>query len=464
MSTQAIQLVRPNVMIGLTHTQDGRSIIRESKVLKVGVGHAIGKACDVYVNGDGKWVVRSATEADRKLKFETVCTVDSRKEAEAAFTAAWKKAPMCNYPRKTQYFNFTRRVTTAEGAQIYVPDFDAIEAHSFTNPDKPGTPTEIDIVFFDNEPFQGGFQNWAASELKCFGDGENALRVLAMAKTAPELELAGIARAQGGKHFPIVGGCHNHGCVYSKETEIGGRVQPAPCGPSATITFQLIRNIRVGGTAFFHTGSWKSISQIWSSIERIKSFTGGKIAGVPLKLVVRQDRTNHNGQPAMQPTVLIEFRAEDMEQLRSRLIEQAWRFENSTLDRTPQLIGEPADLPDDADAEVTDEAEPTPAPVAATATATATAALSESLARAREAREPAIIVPWKDDAGMRSEFRTQRSRISETRFLEVLSNHNFQLGTCSADDKRAAAAWRDMAALADSPKAAKPSVLPDDPF
>lgn len=461
---------RPNVMVGLTHTAQGQPVIRETKVLKVGIGHARGKACDVYVNGDGKWVVRCATEGtDRKLKFDNVTVYDTRAEAEVGFRSAWKKAPVCTYPRKTAYFNFTRPVMGDDGAQIYIPDFEAIEAHSFTDPNKPGPPTEIDIFFLDNEPLDGGFQNWAASELKCQGDGVNALRSISMAKTPEEQAAAKTAQAAGLKVFPIVDGCYTRGCPYGKETIVNGRTQPAPCGPNATIKFQLTRSMRVPGTAFFHTGSFRSIPQITSALERIKSLTNGRVSRIPLKMVVRSHKTNHNGQAAVQQNVSIEFRPEDMDHLRQTLLDQAWKFEGMGLGPVaPRMIDAPEDgvelmdddgvFDDDQASDIT--AEPIETSGAAQATAAATADLSERLANAKRVEQPAAApnLPWTDRNSMNSVFRAQRDRIGETRVNEICASHSVLLASVRPEDPKSMAIYQDMRASPAVEKKPRPEV------
>ncbi len=466
---------RRNVMIGLTHTAEGQPIIREAKVLKVGIGHPRGKACDVFVNNEGKWVVRSATEQpDRKLKFDQTVICNTRAEAEAAYRAAWKKAPVCTYPRKTPYFSLTRPVIGDDGAQIYVPDFEAIEAHSFANPKKPGVPTEIDIIFFDNEPLEAAYQNWAASELRCHGDGENALRSISMAKTPEEQALAKAAQAQGQRTFPIIKGCWACGCPYSKETTVNGRTVPAPCSPSATIRFQMARNIRIGGTAFFHTGSFRSISQIVSSIERIRGLTpGGRVTGIPLKLVVRSHKTNHNGQSSVQQNVSLEFRAEDMDHLRQLVQDQSWKFDGPP---PPQrMLEEPVPeleaLEEEIDAEEVFDDGPGMAdqellPPAAVATASATAALSERLTQARREEPPpppppAVESLWPDRNAMNAAYRAQRDRIGEPRCNEIFAAHDVILASLRPEDPRAAAIYRDMLA---SPAVEAKKPRPEVPF
>ncbi len=471
MSTQLIA-PRPNVMIGLTHTPDARPIIREAKVLKVGIGYPRGKAADVFVDTDGTWNVRIGRYGtDKKLKFETVARFPTRDKgvvvpgarakAEVAFRKAWKEADVCTYPRKVAYFQFTRPIMGDDGAEVYIPDFDAIEAHSFGV--RPGPPTEIDIMFLDDSPFAGGYQYWSASELKCSGDGENALRVLSMATTPEEKLLAIDAQARGNKHFPVVGGCWTCNCPYSKETPGPKGPIPAPCKPGANIRFQLIGSIRVGGTAFFHTSSFRSIVQIFSAIERIKDLTGGRIAGIPLKMVVRSHVTNHNNQKAIQQNVSIEFRASDMESLRKDLIEQAWKFRQTTLTEAPVRMIEAAETEEESPAAMTAEFYPDtdedsgPAGLtAAAATQSKTDSLGDRLAQVRktkpgepadtEQHRPGPAPLWADRAQMNNAFLSQRSRIGEEVFQGILQRHDLHLSSLAHDDPKAVAVHAEMVA------------------
>lgn len=487
MSTQLAILPRPNVMIGLTHQSDGRMILKDRKTLKIGIGYPRGRASEVYVNADGKWIVRTGKKGnDGKFIFEAMPPMDTRQEAEIAFRKAWKASDVCNYPRKVGFFQFTKPVMGEDGVEIYVPDFNAIEAHSFADKDKPGPPTEIDIVFLDDEPYSGGFKMWAASELKCSGDGENALRVLSLASTPEEKELAKISAAAGTKTFPIVGGCWSGNCPYSKEgKDARGNPTPAPCKPGAEIKFQVSRNIRVGGTAFFHTSSFRTIPQIFSSIERIKRLTGGHLAGIPLKLVVGSHKTNHNNKPAIQNNVAIEFRAEDMEHLRKNLIEQAWKFRQAAGIPAPTSLlaareivdtdgpfvesmpdededdGGYGGAEDSADDDF-DAPDPTPIPVAATATQLRQQEVARKLQEARE-KTPAMIataaasvaagelptaarVPWTSQAGMTSLFHTVKERVGDEAFQRLQTKYDVMMGTLAWDDPKAYAFYLELKA------------------
>lgn len=291
----------PGVMYGLTHSEDGVPIIRESRLLKVGIGLPRGKALNVWtvrIDGAVKWkIVFGYKENDRKT-----FTLDTRAEAEACYAKYLPSAPICPYPRKIPFFTFTRPVLTDDG-ETFVPDFSAIEAHG------PG-PTEIDVIFFDDAPFDGSYQMWSTAELKCKGDGLNAMRVLSMAPPDIQKEFV------GERYFPIVGECFMRGCSFGAEKK---------CKPGGDLKFQLANNIRVGGTAYFHTTGYRSIGQIFSAIERIRILTRGRLVGLPLKMTLRGYRVApKDGKPTTQYGASLELRAEDMEKLRGMLMQNLW--------------------------------------------------------------------------------------------------------------------------------------------
>lgn len=311
----------PGVLFGITHNPDGAPIIREAKVLKVGIGVPKGRGLHVWIHNDGKWYFQISRKGpDGKVGSDTIKEgLKTRQEAEDFYRKYYKTAEVVSHPRKLGYFTFTRAVTQQDGSEVMEPDFDAIEAHG-------PTPREIDVVFLDDNPFDGAYQMWSTSQLKCRGDGVIAERVLEMAATDQEKALADLARKNGQKYFPIINGCALNGCSYQNEVVKGNKTYPSPCKPGGDLKFQLANNIRVGGTAYFHTTAYKSISWIFSSLERIKALTGGRVAGIPLKMVLRPYKTSHNGQAATQYGVRVEFRAQDIQAVRKNLIEQAWKF------------------------------------------------------------------------------------------------------------------------------------------
>jgi hypothetical protein len=248
-------------------------------------------------------------------------------EAWKAYMQARKTAPDRKYPRKVPYFTFLRM--GADGN--YVHDFEAIENHG-------AAPTEIDIVFLDNNPLDAAFQMFTAAELKCEGNGLDARRRLSMASTPDEKLLAEAAAADGEKYFPIIDGCYSRGCPYPKEGK---------CKPHGRLMFQLLNSPRVGGTCSYDTTSYRSIPQLSSGIEQIKQVTGrgvaahGRVAGIPLKLVLRPYKVTHDGKPSTQFGVSLEFRAENAVELARMLIHTADEY-HEALQLGTSL---PADLP-----------------------------------------------------------------------------------------------------------------------
>ncbi|MBV9084437.1 MAG: hypothetical protein JOZ62_17315 [Acidobacteriaceae bacterium] len=333
----------PGVLFGITHDRDGSAIVREPRILKVGIGMPRGRGLNVWIHNDKRWYFRMAVKgSDGKVKFEIPHRqgLATRTEAEKFYKDNFSKAAEVNYPRKLGFFTFTRPILADDGTEVFAPDWEAIEAHG-------PTPTEIDIVFLDDNPFSGAYQMWSTSELRCKGDGINALRVLSMAATAQDQRLVEQAKEAGERYFPIIEGCWTHDCPFSKEAN--GR--PSPCKPGGDLKFQLARNIRVGGSAYFHTSGYRSISHIFSSLERIKTLTGGRLAGIPLKMVLRPYKTKHNGQSATQYGVSLEFRAEDIAAVRQNLIDQAFKFRAGIEAPARRLIEAPVAVVGGADEE-----------------------------------------------------------------------------------------------------------------
>ena len=454
---------KKNVLYGITHSTDGTPIIREPRVLKVGIGLPRGKAIDVFVDGDGKWNIRAGTLSGEKLDFKTVAKVGTREQAEEEFRKAWKTAALCGYPRKVPYFVFTRPVMGDKGEEIYVPDFQATEIYSFANPNKPGAPTEIDVIFLDDEPFNGSFAMWSSSELRCSGDGINAQRSVLMyadEKKVPE-DLRAVwksSKEAGERTFLVSNGCSTCNCPFAKEA--GGK--PPACKPSGDLKFQLARTIRIGGTAFFHTSGYRSIVQIFSAVERIKGLTGGKVAGIPLKLVLRSHKTNHNGQAAVQQNVSIEFRAEDMEDVRKNLIEQAWKFRNAAGLSSPppaKMIEAAGDLEDFGEVSplsakamagefyADNEGDDDTAPVEQAQAATASTAKIASIGQQLKTGAAIQATPWSDRKTMVAAFVGASTRVGKQEYERVLSEYDLTPSTADPAEEKTLACYAAMEKL-----------------
>lgn len=321
-------------LYGVTHTVEGSPIVHEPKTVKVGIGLPKGKAIHVYIDLAKKWVVVVGKEAKR---FET------KAEAKKFYRDAKATAPERKYPQRLAHFVFNR--ISPDGS--FEPEWDAVETHG-------PMPTEIDIVFVKDDPFMASYQMWTATERKCEGDGLNATRINSMAQSQTEKDAASQAERNGEKYFPIVGGCWTRGCPYSKSTDN----KPSPCKPHGRLLFQLLNAPRLGGTAYFDTTGFRSISQLFSCIQTFKAVTGqgdperGFVAGIPLKMVLRPYRTAHNGQAATQYGVALEFRADSALDLKRRLIEHGVQFRIADAEPLKQLTAAPdAPIVDDEDEE-----------------------------------------------------------------------------------------------------------------
>lgn len=302
-------------------------MIREVRALKVSIGLPKGRAAHVFKH-QGEWYIRHGKFENRKLVMKTVFRCKERAEAEKWYNDHLKEADFSDRPQKIPYFTFSKRSLIEEAGkpvEVFTPDFTAIEAHG-------DTPREIDIILMSDDPRQGGYQMWGASDLKCYGDGINAMRAISLLEKEIGPEAAAVwpglaeAKAAGQKYIAIQP-CWTDGCPYALE---GGG-----CKPGTTLNFQLANNMRIGATAYFHTTSYRSIVQLHSAIEGIRAVAdraGSSLVGLPLKLVLAPFRSNHKGIGATQYAVSLELRAEDMKALRSRLEESAWR---------PKLIAAP---------------------------------------------------------------------------------------------------------------------------
>lgn len=312
-------------LYGITHDAAGEPRIVEPKTVKVGIGLTKGKAVHIYIDLEKKWVIQSGF-GDRITRERFV----DKNQAQMRYRELRRDAPERKYPERLSYFTFSH--ISASGDME--PDWDVIETHG-------ALPTEIDIIFVRDDPFMASYQLWSATEKKCDGDGKIALRVNSMAESEAEKALSSQAEKNGEKHFPIVNGCWLAGCKYSKP----GPDRPAPCRPIGRLAFQLLKSPRLGGTAVFNTAGYKSISQIFSSIEIFKRATGrgdpehGFVAGIPLKMVVRPYRITHDGRSAIQYAVSLEFRAESALACKQSLVEQAVKYRIAGLEPLKQLEG-----------------------------------------------------------------------------------------------------------------------------
>jgi hypothetical protein len=323
--------MKPNVRrcYGITHDIDDNPIVRVPKVVKVQIGQVKGPDVSVYIGKDNLWKVGyRGSDSKQYLLYSG----KDKAQARDAYAVAVKscinkepavfggvKGPACierKFPQKLSYFTFSKQ----NGDGSYEPDFDTIETHGHC-------PQEIEIVFTHDEPFWAQYQMWSASELRCSGDGINAMRSVAL--PAGYEDACRHAVEQHQKMFPIVNGCKLHGCQYAVPGRDRNGNDTAPqCKPHGRLQFQLVSSLRLGGTAQFDTTSYRSTSQLFSCIYQFLQFTGngnpdrGFIAGIPLKLKLTKFKHSKGHAYA----VSLEFRAESINAMREKIVDAGRTF------------------------------------------------------------------------------------------------------------------------------------------
>ena len=168
--------MRPsNKLYGVTHDPvTGEPKVVEPRTTKLGIGLPKGKALHAYIDADGRWVIQSGF--GREVKRDRL---DSKEAAQRKYRELYRSAPERKYPERLPYFTFSRLSPSGE----MEPDWDVISDHG-------PMPTEIDIIFLVDEPFEAAYQMWTAAEKKCWGDGKVAMRVNSMASTPAEKKAA----------------------------------------------------------------------------------------------------------------------------------------------------------------------------------------------------------------------------------------------------------------------------------
>lgn len=313
-------------IVGLTHTPDGKALIRTPRSTKVGIGVPKGKDIYAFVDNNGKFAIATNHGKD-VARFDTI------EQAREKYREKLKTAEDRKYPAKLPYFIFTKLTATG----WFEPDWEAMAKHG-------PTPTEIDIIFLHDDPFDARLEMWATTGLQCSGDGINAQRILSLAETAEERKAADQAKREGLKTFPILNGCREHGCRFAQGDS-------PLCKPHGQLRFQLLSRPTLGGNAQFDTTGFRSVANIASCLEEMKGFTNGRVAGIPLKLVLRPhtvavfDKKKNMKVSSIAYNVSVEFRTEQAEQLKQVLIESANKWATSGGSEYPQALPDSRSLP-----------------------------------------------------------------------------------------------------------------------
>ena len=212
-------------------------------------------------------------------------------------------------PMKLDFFLFLRK-TNAGGSlnSTWEPDPGLTEHYG-------KTPREIEIILLDDEVeqvFSTRLAWWGKTECKCWGDGEQATR---RTEEHPE----GESWQPCGKTCPDL--------------------EEGRCKPSGDIRFMLADFPTLGSVCRLHTTSYRSIMQLSSAIEQIRTITGGRLAGIRANLVVRPEKTSYTGNDGKKhstivPALSLEVKAPRMKELVAGMVSTALFFE-----QTKKLLG-----------------------------------------------------------------------------------------------------------------------------
>ena len=205
-----------------------------------------------------------------------------------------------NHPTKLDHFVFLRKKKTPRGVE-WEPDPELTEHYG-------AECRELHIMLIDDDienVFPSSYAWWTASERKCWGDGTSATR-----RTAE--------KPSGGPWTPCGNGCPE--------------LASGQCKPSGDLRFVLADFPRLGSVCRIHTSSYRSIRQIHSALQEIQTFTGGRLAGITGKLVVRPeeityfDRKDKRKKSTSVWVLSLEVEGDDMRKLIANLTENARLF------------------------------------------------------------------------------------------------------------------------------------------
>ncbi len=164
-----------------------------------------------------------------------------------------------NYPCKLDHFVFLHKKKTPKGVE-WEPDPELMRHYG-------SECGAVQIMLIDDDidnVFPTTYAWWTAIERKCWGDGTRATR------RTP-------AHPSGEPWTPCGSQCPE--------------LVAGLCKPSGDLRFVLADFPRLGSICRIHTSSYRSIRQIHSALEEIQTFTGGRLAGITAKLVVRPEET-----------------------------------------------------------------------------------------------------------------------------------------------------------------------------
>jgi Recombination directionality factor-like len=168
---------------------------------------------------------------------------------------------------------------------------------------------EFEVVFLDDElenVFPTKLAWFTASGMKCFGDGESAVR-----------------KTEENPHGQPWGPCGPTCPDYQRKD----------CKPSGDLFFMLAALPKLGCATRLHTSGHRSIQQINTSLQQLKD-RFGRLAGIRCKLVVKPEKTSYSTPDGKRHSTTIyalhlEMVAEDMQKLIARTTDHAQLFEST---------------------------------------------------------------------------------------------------------------------------------------
>jgi Recombination directionality factor-like len=210
-----------------------------------------------------------------------------------------------SYPQKLDHFVFLRKSAKTFD---WEPDPELMQKYGLEC-------REFWIILLDDDQenvFRTEYAWWTKTEKVCWGDGRQATR---RTKEQPD----------GQSWTPCGDDCPD--------------LEAGSCKPSGDLYFVLADYPRLGSVCRLHTSSYRSIRQVHSAIEQIRTVTGGRLAGIRAKLVVRPEKATFIDKDKSKKTTTIyalnlELAAEDMRKLLGEMTQYAKLFE-----QTQKLLG-----------------------------------------------------------------------------------------------------------------------------
>ncbi len=232
-------------------------------------------------------------------------------------------------PKKLDYILAERK--NAKGEWVEDLELEQTLRESYSRKTENGyTPLrEFDVVFLSDdieEIFPTKYAMWSASELQCSGDGEHAMRSVSIIKDKDLL-----AASPKERYLPW------HPCGDTCPEKIAKK-----CKPSGQLFFMVLIRPVLGAVSVFYTTSYRTILQIYSSLTQIKQLTGGRLKGIPFRLVMRPGRTSYQDKDGQRRNsnaffINIEFRQADHSRLLPALFEASIQYDKARLEQAKEL-------------------------------------------------------------------------------------------------------------------------------